>query len=429
MFNIVTKGICGFIISSVGFLALKNILSSDEKLLKLKNILWILLLILPTILFYRPEYSLVNTIVTFFLTAIVYKNIFNLSFSKSILASATLIVLTAISDIIVSSVLVFFVNQEQLRENNLIMLMSNSLVALTTIALSKIKPLKTKAKSFLDTVSSKRYVSSIVFCILSIIVVISVFYSVGNNFKFSINYIVNLIILTIFFVLFYIYIKERFSYEKLNSQYDSLFNYVQTFEEWIEDEQDSRHDLKNNLASLRGMTAEKELIDKIDEMLKQSIKIEKKWIEQLKYIPKGGLKGLLYYKLARAKEHKVSIVTEISSNVTEKIEKVNREDLKDVSKVVGIYLDNAIEAASLADKKSVLLEVYTSKNQLIVAISNTYQGNIDINKIQEKGVTTKGEGHGNGLYYANKAIAKNKKITSETRIINNYYVQKLIIYI
>ena len=104
---------------------------------------------------------------------------------------------------------------------------------------------------------------------------------------------------------------------------------------------------------------------------------------------------------------------------------MDKDDLKDLSKIIGLYLDNAIEAASLTRKKIVSIELYISKNQLITVISNTYNGEIDIAKIQEKGVTTKGKGRGNGIYYANKAILKNKKLQSETRIINNYYVQKL----
>ena len=50
--------------------------------------------------------------------------------------------------------------------------------------------------------------------------------------------------------------------------------------------------------------------------------------------------------------------------------------------------------------------------------------NVDIKKMKKKGYTTKGKGHGNGLYYADKIIKRSSILKSENSIINNYYVQK-----
>ena len=51
-----------------------------------------------------------------------------------------------------------------------------------------------------------------------------------------------------------IFVKNRNSYNELTDEYDSLFSYIQNFEEWIEKEQLNRHEYKNQLAVLRCLT-------------------------------------------------------------------------------------------------------------------------------------------------------------------------------
>ena len=47
--------------------------------------------------------------------------------------------------------------------------------------------------------------------------------------------------------------------------------------------------------------------------------------------------------------------------------------------------------------------------------------------MNKKGYTNKGKGHGNGLYFANKIIKKEKAITTEQQFLNNFFIQKIII--
>ena len=78
-------------------------------------------------------------------------------------------------------------------------------------------------------------------------------------------------------------------------------------------------------------------------------------------------------------------------------------------------------------KKNVTLEIYESNNQLTFAISNTYKELVSIDKMNFDGYTTKGEGHGRGLYYANKLLAKTKKLSVEQMFLDKYFVQKLYV--
>ena len=94
---------------------------------------------------------------------------------------------------------------------------------------------------------------------------------------------------------------------------------------------------------------------------------------------------------------------------------------------MGIYLDNAIEAAKESSKKSMALEIYVLKNNLNIVISNSYKIKPSLEKINQKGFTTKGKDHGKGLYFANKIIDRHQDIVSKQQVLNDFYVQQLII--
>ena len=150
-------------------------------------------------------------------------------------------------------------------------------------------------------------------------------------------------------------------------------------------------------------------------------------LSELKNLPKGGLKGLIYYKVLTAKSKKVSIEIDVSTDVYKKLNKMSINQNKILCQIIGIYLDNAIEAASENRKKIIAVEIYSlDKNSVSIVISNTFKNNkVDFNKIGKKGYTTKGKGHGKGTYLAGKLISKNNWLTEEHNVRNKLYIQKV----
>ena len=136
---------------------------------------------------------------------------------------------------------------------------------------------------------------------------------------------------------------------------------------------------------------------------------------------------ILYYKLSIAKKENIKVVTDVSKDVTKLIEKLSDSELKELSRLVGIYFDNAIEASSLVEDGKISLEVYKVKESLVFTFSNNFKGEIDFDKINQKGVSTKGVKRGNGLYFASKIVGRNKNFISNQQVINDYYIQKLTI--
>ena len=151
-------------------------------------------------------------------------------------------------------------------------------------------------------------------------------------------------------------------------------------------------------------------------------------ISELKNIPNGGIKGLLYYKVISSINKNITPVLDIDKSCAEYLKKLTVDENKIISKAIGVYIDNAIDATSLTTNKIVSIEIYFINNEINFVISNPFlQNNTNISKISQKGYTTKGKGHGNGIYLIDKIIKKTDWLKSERKIINNYYIQKLTI--
>lgn len=423
---IIIKIIIGLIMSLTTFLIVKNLVNSNYKFLNLKTLITLIIVAMPIILFYDTEYNSIITILTFFIAIIVYKKLFKIKLSTSILATSISMILTALVDFVIIPISIA-IGYESTRDIWYISMISNILVFSFSILLSKIKILKIAFQKFCLKIDSNSLVSVIFFAIVSFWILIILFQNLSNHLTFFSNYIITSIIIIMLLILYYLYVKECNNYNSLNQEYNTLFKYIQTFEEWIDNEQMYRHELKNNLSIIRSMTKNKKIINKIDDMLKFSIILDENDIECLKDIPKGGLKGLIYYKIALAKNNNVNLTIEVSSKVTTKLKELTDKELKQICIILGIYIDNAMEAAIKSKKKNVTLEIYENNSKLTFVISNTYKELIPVNKMNFDGYTTKGEGHGRGLYYVNKLLAKSKSLYSEQTFLGDFFIQKLYV--
>lgn len=424
---IVIKIVNAIIMAISGFYIVRNLVNSQERLFKYQNITSIILIMIPMSILYEKKYSLLLSMCTFIVAVLVFKRIFKLSVETSILSTSVFMILTAIADAIIASIELSIFTYNAIRLSPVIAISNNVAVVLIAILMTKQKHFKEIFQKFCYKVNTDESLSKIIFAILTVLIISILYYNITTIFKLNFTYTITIITLTVFFILYYFYIEQQAKYEKLNNEYNILFDYVQTFENWIDDEQMYRHELKNNLSIIRNLTKNKKIINKIDEMLQFSIIIDEQAIEDLKNIPKGGLKGLLYYKVALAKNKNVKLIIEVSPKVNQLLKKIPEKYLRQVSIVLGIYLDNALEAAEESKNKQVTLEVYETNGLINFTISNTYKNLIPLKKMKNKNFSTKGNSHGKGLYYVSKILKKAKWMKSSQIFLNNYFIQKLSI--
>lgn len=103
----------------------------------------------------------------------------------------------------------------------------------------------------------------------------------------------------------------------------------------------------------------------------------------------------------------------------------------ELSKIIGILLDNAIEATSECDEKIINFELKTDfqHNRQLLIIENTYKDkNIDTEKIYEKDYTSKPNNTGLGLWEVRKILNKHDNLNLYTTKNNKFFIQQLEIY-
>ena len=100
-------------------------------------------------------------------------------------------------------------------------------------------------------------------------------------------------------------------------------------------------------------------------------------------------------------------------------------------RILGILLDNAIEASSECEEKIINLTFRndTKNSRQLVKIENTYSNkNVDTEKIFEKGISGKENHTGLGLWEVNKLLHKNNNLALFTTKNDKYFSQQLEIY-
>ena len=103
----------------------------------------------------------------------------------------------------------------------------------------------------------------------------------------------------------------------------------------------------------------------------------------------------------------------------------------DFSRMLGIFLDNAIEAALVSNERiiKIIFRDSPNSNVQIIQIENSYiNKNINTKNIFEKGVTEKDHHLGMGLWEVKQILKRNNNINLITKNTDLYFKQCLEIY-
>ncbi len=426
MLEILIKIVIFTVMPISGFFVIKNFLKSDLKIYSIRNILMLMGLALLTSLLYHIEYQSLYVILNFVAIVICYKLIFKLDFSNSFLLSTILMVLIAVSDTLTYLVLNLFFGMEAIRNYGLVMMASNVLVGVFTVLLSHIKIVKIITNKLLTKVESKTKLQILLIAFLWIVVVSCIGYFIVRNYKDISEFYISAAIEIIFIIFILVYFKEKNQNSILNERFNSLFDYIQTVEDIVESEQLNIHEYKNQLTVIRGMSKNKKINDYIDSIVvNPDFAFEPN--SDLKKLPKGGLKGLLYYKCAIAKKKGLNILININKNSCNLLKSMSSNDVKILSRLLGVYLDNAIEASEISLSKNLSVEIYNNHGQVNIVISNSTVDNLNVSKIGKNGFSTKGKNRGKGLYLVSKILRGNSRYSVTSKLINGYYVQRIVI--
>lgn len=103
----------------------------------------------------------------------------------------------------------------------------------------------------------------------------------------------------------------------------------------------------------------------------------------------------------------------------------------DFARILGILLDNAIEASKECKEKIINITFRSDikNNRQLIIIENTYSNkDIDTEKIFEKGISEKENHTGLGLWEVRKIIKKNNNANLFTSKNDKFFSQQLELY-
>ena len=216
--------------------------------------------------------------------------------------------------------------------------------------------------------------------------------------------------------------------EKYNSTLKSLVEY----EDMIDKYRVSNHENKNQLQMIRTMIHQKDkTVEKyIDNLLDNVYMVNEKLMMDVSMLP-SGIKATIYTKMVMMENKRISY----KLNVDRKLRYVdffdrdaNIETSLNICDILSVFLDNAIEEIENKKDPEIYIEVFYDEKdeELTFEISNKiYNKEIDLNKLPEKGYTTKSNGHGYGLALVSEIVSANSRLENKTIIKNNIFTQRL----
>jgi len=220
--------------------------------------------------------------------------------------------------------------------------------------------------------------------------------------------------------------KER-RLENRAEELKRLEEYTANIESMYKDIRSIRHDYSNVISSMMGYLDENDMNGLKDYFKNEIVPFAGRMetaddsMSVLSRIKAPSLKGILAVKVIRAQENNISVKIDIKEDI-----QIKTVEILDISRIIGILLDNAFEAAAECDKPYVDIGFINYEDTVIIAIVNSVLDRpVNLSRIFEPGFSTKGEGRGIGLSNVSEILSKYNNILLDTSQEGNEFKQIL----
>lgn len=270
--------------------------------------------------------------------------------------------------------------------------------------------------------------------ILSGIIIILIANILGATTYYKVDFKYLLLFNTIITVVYCIIVIHSFlnrnSYLKLSDKYNTTLSNLREYEDILNQYRVSSHENKNQLMTIRNMVRNKDknISEYIDKIVENELSDNEVLMVQSMVIPEGGLRGLLYGKMLLIKEKKIDYDLSVDKAIRSiQLITLGEQTMLDICNIIGVFLDNAIDAVENLEKKYIDFEMSKEDNHLRISVTNNFVGTIDLDRMEKIGFTSKGEQHGYGLYLVKMLVEKNQQLQHKKKVLNNDFMQTLII--
>ena len=235
-----------------------------------------------------------------------------------------------------------------------------------------------------------------------------------------------LVMLFLLFAMRHSYL-EKMQTEAKQKALQDLQDYTHHLEIMYNGLRSFKHDYINILLSMSGYIANNDM-GELKQFFETKIFPTKNLIDQGDYklnqlsnIGVLEIKSLLCAKLIYAHESGIDVTIDVPDRVDS-----FPMDTVDLARILGIFLDNAIEASLAAEQPQTGLNIIRHEAGVSIIISNRFQDNgTALYKLKQSGFSTKTEHQGIGLSNARKIISSYNNVLLETTMQRNCFMQHM----
>lgn len=429
MLDIILSIIGVLVLNASGFYAWSILLNKKLDFKSWKLYLSIVLMSIILIFNHNNIDKMLRIVLVTFTLSIFIKFYFGQNLKVSFVTAFYTQILNVVIELLYSIFLIMFFDIESGVNSSIFLFAADLILSICTVLFVKIKLVKRVYQTIVNVTNKVNLKTFFVF-LLPLCFIFNVYLVLTYYSNHSILYIIiNNISIYLILIIVYILIKKENEYIKIYDKYNTTINSLKEYEDILDKYRVSNHENKNQLLTIRNMVVErdKKTAKYIDELVKNKIKDDEEIMQEVSVIPAGGLRGLVYSKILDMKEKNIEYELNISKEVrtVDLIDNLSDSDMLDICQIIGVYMDNAIEAVDNIKEKYVNIDTHLEDNYLVFEISNYYGGKIELEKLEEKGYTTKSNGHGYGLSLTKEIIRNNKKLKNEKRVSKEIFTQIL----
>lgn len=220
---------------------------------------------------------------------------------------------------------------------------------------------------------------------------------------------------------------EQMQTETKRRALQDLQDYTHNLEVMYNGLRSFKHDYVNILLSISGYIENRDM-DELKKFFEDKIFPTKNLIDQGDYklnqlsnIGVLEIKSLLSAKMIYAHESGIDVTIDIPDRVDGFL-----IDTVDLARILGIFLDNAIEAALETRQPQIGLNIIQHKDGVSIIISNRFQDKgVVLHELKQKDFSTKIGHQGIGLSNAQKIISSYDNVLLETSMQHDCFVQHM----
>ncbi|MCE5437343.1 GHKL domain-containing protein [Staphylococcus pseudintermedius] len=254
--------------------------------------------------------------------------------------------------------------------------------------------------------------------------------TVNNVYDFKylgIIYFISFSVFAILIIATTLTIEREINYKRKKQELDDYYKYTVQIEKINNKMRKFRHDYTNILLTMSEYLREddleglKQYYHEHISPLKSEFESNTMRLNGIENLKVREIKGLITTKILQAQENNIEITVEVADEITQ----IDMDAIQ-LSRVLGIIMDNAIEASNTIEDPIIQIAfIKTDASVMIIIMNKAPKDMPKLHTLFQDGFSTKGNNRGIGLTTLKEIIDQTDNVFLDTTIENHYFIQKL----